>query len=348
MITSTDLSKQELLRDLLKQVSRLFYTTLAVVPADVRDQVSLAYLFARAADTIADTDLIDRHRRLDFLSQLKSQFAGDQIVWGQVQDIQRAIGPLQQHSAERVLLERLDQCFRLFLDFSPEDRRRVQRLMTTLTQGMEMDLSTFPGQTADDLTALKTVDDLDRYTYYVAGCVGEFWTDLMCGHRKALASWNVREMSAVGVRFGKGLQLTNIVKDVAHDLQKGRCYIPEPMLAEAGLTPRDLLDQQNLTKFRPVLSKLVRMATEHLDQGWLYTMAIPRYETRLRLSCMWPILSGGESLKLVMNSPDLLNPAVKVKIPRSTVYRIMVMTTGTAACGYSGTAYWGHLRKQIA
>lgn len=348
MITSTDLSKQELLRDLLKQVSRLFYTTLAVVPADVRDQVSLAYLFARAADTIADTDLIDRHRRLDFLSQLKSQFAGDQIVWGQVQDIQRAIGPLQQHSAERVLLERLDQCFRLFLDFSPEDRRRVQRLMTTLTQGMEMDLSTFPGQTADDLTALKTVDDLDRYTYYVAGCVGEFWTDLMCGHRKALASWNVREMSAVGVRFGKGLQLTNIVKDVAHDLQKGRCYIPEPMLAEAGLTPRDLLDQQHLTKFRPVLSKLVRMATEHLDQGWLYTMAIPRYETRLRLSCMWPILSGGESLKLVMNSPDLLNPAVKVKIPRSTVYRIMVMTTGTAACGYSGTAYWGHLRKQIA
>lgn len=348
MITSTDLSKQELLRDLLKQVSRLFYTTLAVVPADVRDQVSLAYLFARAADTIADTDLIDRHRRLDFLSQLKGQFVGDQIVWGQVQDIQRAIGPLQQHSSERVLLERLDQCFRLFLNFSPEDRRRVQRLMTTLTQGMEMDLSTFPGQTAEDLTALKTVDDLDRYTYYVAGCVGEFWTDLMCAHRKALASWNVREMSAVGVRFGKGLQLTNIVKDVAHDLQKGRCYVPEPMLAEAGLKPRDLLDQQNLAKFRPVLSKLVRMATEHLDQGWLYTMAIPRYETRLRLSCMWPILSGGESLKLVMNSPDLLNPAVKVKIPRSKVYRIMAMTTGTAACGYSGTAYWGHLRKQIA
>ncbi|MDH4236642.1 MAG: squalene/phytoene synthase family protein [Nitrospira sp.] len=348
MITSTGLSKQELLRDLLKQVSRLFYTTLVVVPADVRDQVSLAYLFARAADTIADTDLIDRHRRLDFLSQLKGQFVGDQIVWGQVQDIQRALGPLQKDSAERVLLERLEQCFRLFLDFSPDDRRRIQRLMTTLTQGMEMDLSVFPGQTAEDLTALKTVDDLDRYTYYVAGCVGEFWTDLMCAHRKALASWNVRDMSAVGVRFGKGLQLTNIVKDVAHDLQQGRCYVPEPMLAEVGLKPRDLLDQQNLPRFRPVLNKLIRMAVEHLDQGWLYTMAIPRYETRLRLSCMWPILSGGESLKLVMNSPDLLNPAVKVKIPRSKVYQIMAMTTGTAGCGYAGTAYWGHLRKQIA
>lgn len=336
-----------MLRDLLKQVSRLFYTTLAVVPAGVRDQVSLAYLFARAADTIADTELIDRPRRLEYLGQLKGQFADDQIVWPQIQNIQRAVGPLQQDSAERVLLERLDECFRLFLDFSREDRRRIQRLMTTLTQGMEMDLSVFPGKAVEDLVALKTLADLDRYTYYVAGCVGEFWTDLMCAHRKALASWDVRRMSEVGVRFGKGLQLTNIVKDLAHDLQKGRCYVPDAMLDEAGLRPRDLLEQKNLPRFQPLLGKLVRMAAEHLDQGWLYTMAIPRYETRLRLACMWPILSAGESLRLVLSSPDLLNPAVKVKIPRSRVYQIMALTTGTFACGYVGTAYWGWLRKQL-
>ena len=347
MATSIETSKQELLRDLLKQVSRLFYTTLVVVPSDVRDQVSLAYLFARAADTIADTELIDRPRRLDFLGQFKGQFVSDQIAWGQIREIQRAMGPLQQDSSERVLLERLEDCFRLFQEFSPNDRRCVQRLMTTLTQGMEMDLSVFPGTSVKDLVALKTLDDLDRYTYYVAGCVGEFWTDLTCAHRKALASWNVREMSEVGVRFGKGLQLTNIVKDIAHDLQKGRCYIPETMLAEAGLKPRDLLNQENLSRFRPVLNKLVHMATEHLDQGWMYAMSIPRYETRLRLSCMWPILSAGESLKLVMNSPDLLNPAVKVKIPRSKVYQIIALTTGTGACAYVGTAYWGRLRKQI-
>jgi len=345
--TSVETSKHELLRDLLRHVSRLFYTTLVVVPADVRDQVSLAYLFARAADTIADTELIDRPRRLDFLGQLKGQFISDQISWGQIREIQRAMGPLQRDSSERVLLERLEDCFKLFQEFSPDDRRCVQRLMTTLTQGMEMDLSVFPGTSVKDLVALKTIDDLDRYTYYVAGCVGEFWTDLMCAHRRALASWNVREMSDVGVRFGKGLQLTNIVKDIAHDLQKGRCYIPETMLSEAGLKPRDLSNQGNLSRFQPVLTKLVRLAVEHLDQGWLYTMSVPRYETRLRLSCMWPILSAGESLRLVMNSPDLLNPAVKVKISRSKVYQIIALTTGTGACGYIGTAYWGRLRKQI-
>lgn len=347
MATSVETFKQELLRDLLKQVSRLFYTTLVVVPADVRDQVSLAYLFARAADTIADTELIDRPRRLDLLGQLKAQFVNDQLIWTQIQEIQQAVAPIQQDSAERILLERLEDCFKLFQTFSPDDRRRIQRLMSTLTQGMEMDLVVFHGTTAEDLTVLKTLDDLDRYTYYVAGCVGEFWTDLMCAHRTALASWKVQEMSEVGVRFGKGLQLTNIVKDIAHDLQRGRCYVPAPMLAEAGLTGRDLLDQRNRARFQPVLSKLVRMAVEHLDQGWLYAMAVPRYETRLRLSCMWPILSAGESLKLVMNSPDLLNPTVKVKIPRSQVYQIMALTTGTFACGYVGTACWGRLRKQI-
>ena len=345
--TKTVFSKHELLRNLLKQVSRLFYTTLVAVPANVRDQVSLAYLFARAADTIADTELIDRSRRLGFLNRLREQFVGDQIDWAQISTIQQAMDSLQQDSAEQTLLERLDECFRLFLTCSPDDRRRIQRVMTTLTQGMEMDLGTFPGNSVADLTALKTFDDLDRYIYHVAGCVGEFWTSLMCAHRKALEDWDIQRMSEVGVRFGKGLQLTNIIKDLAHDLQKGRCYIPATMLTEAGLKPHDLLDQNNFPRFRPVLSKLVRLAVEHLDQGWLYTMAIPRHETRLRLACMWPILSAGESLKLVMNSPDLLNSAVKLKIPRSKVYQIIAMTTGTVACGYAGTAYWGHLRKQI-
>ncbi|HSE57393.1 MAG TPA: phytoene/squalene synthase family protein [Nitrospiraceae bacterium] len=335
------------LRDLLKQVSRLFYTTLAVVPRTVRDQVSLAYLFARAADTIADTDLIDRSKRLDYLKQFQKQFEHDNLDRESIRSIQREMVPLQQDSAERALLQRLDECFRLFGEFRPDDRQRVQRLMSTLTKGMELDLICFPGDSVKQVAALKNLDDLDRYTYYVAGCVGEFWTDLMCAHRPALAGWNAREMAEVGIRFGKGLQLTNIVKDVAQDLQRGRCYVPEPLLHEAGLAPADLLDPARLPQFRPALRTLVKLAVSHLDQGWLYTMAIPRKEIRLRLACMWPILSAGESLKLVQDSPELLNPAVKVKIPRSRVYQIIALTAGTAGCGYVGTAYWNRLRKQL-
>ena len=335
------------LKAILKQVSRSFYLTLIVVPRCVRDQIGLSYLFARAADTIADTDLIDRGSRLLFLKRFKAQFAGESIGWEDVRAIQAALLPHQTESAERRLLECLADCFRLYLEFTPEDRARICRLMTTLTNGMEMDLTVFRGDAARDLTALQTMADLDRYIYYVAGCVGEFWTEMTCAHLPSLAGWDVPEMAKIGVRFGKGLQLTNILKDVARDLQRGRCYLPEVLMRDAGLEPRDLLRKESLPRLRPVLTKLVAVALEHLDQGWLYTMAIPRREVRLRLACMWPILFAGGTLRLVSTSPELLDPSVTLKISKGQVYRLMALTTLTGASCSLWTTYWGRLRKKI-
>ena len=274
-----------------------------MLPADVRDQMGLAYLFARAADTIADTDLIGREERLRYLNQFRAQFTTGDVRRKDVQAIQAALAPHQTDSAERVLLQRLDECLTLYHELGSGDRERIRWLMGVLPDGMTMDLTRFRGESAQDLTALQTLDELDRYTYYVAGCVGEFWTRMVCAHRPAMAQWDVRQMSAIGVRFGKGLQLTNIVKDIARDLHRGRCYVPEPLLREAGLTPADLLNRNSLPKFRPVLNQLIKLAMEHLDQGWIYTMEIPRFEIRQRLACMWPILLAGETLKRVAAAP---------------------------------------------
>jgi len=337
-----------LLQRILKRVSRSFYLTLIVVPPCVREQIGLAYLFARAADTIADTDLIERRRRLLLLQEFRAQFAGAEGVSREaIRAIQAAVIPHQADSGERRLLERLDDCFRLYGDLGSEDRERIRRLMATLTNGMEMDLTCFPGDSAETLTALATLDEMDRYTYYVAGCVGEFWTGMMCAHLPSLSRWNADEMAGLGVRFGKGLQLTNILKDLARDLKRGRCYIPESLLQEAGLAPRDLLKGDALPALRPVLRRLVTAAVEHLDHGWLYTMAIPRREVRLRLACMWPILFAGGTLGRVASSAELLNPNVIPKISKGEVYRVMAATTLTGGCGYIGTAYWGMLRKRV-
>ena len=318
-----------------------------MLPATVRDQMGLAYLFARAADTIADTDLIGREQRLRYLNQFRTQFSSGPIARRDMHAIQAALIPHQTDSAERVLLQRLEDCLTLYDQFDPADQERIRWLMGVLPDGMTMDLTHFQGDSAQDLTAFQTLDELDQYTYYVAGCVGEFWTQMVCAHCPSMSDWDVKKMSAIGVRFGKGLQLTNIVKDLARDLHRGRCYVPERLLREAGLTPVDLLNRENLPKFRPVLMRLINMAIEHLDQGWMYTMALPRLEIRQRLACMWPILLAGETLKRVAAAPDLLDPAVNIKAPRSVVYRVMAMTTVTGGCGYVGTAYWGRLRKQI-
>ncbi len=64
-------TKSYLLGDLLSKVSRSFYLTLAVLPASVRTQVGLAYLFARAADTITDTDLIEQSERITHLKNFQ-------------------------------------------------------------------------------------------------------------------------------------------------------------------------------------------------------------------------------------------------------------------------------------
>ena len=73
-------SDQFLLRSILKRVSRSFYLTLAILPRPVRDQIGLAYLLARAADTIADTGQLDQPTRLACLGRLKSQFNTGEII----------------------------------------------------------------------------------------------------------------------------------------------------------------------------------------------------------------------------------------------------------------------------
>ena len=66
-------SRAFLLGSLLKSVSRSFYLTLRVLPTGMRDPVGLAYLLARAADTIADTSLIPPEKRMELLLSLRSQ-----------------------------------------------------------------------------------------------------------------------------------------------------------------------------------------------------------------------------------------------------------------------------------
>jgi len=344
----TRAGQQTVLRTLLKSVSRSFYLTLAVVPGDVRAQVGTAYLLARAADTIADTGLIERPLRLRYLTRLREWIMDPAKHRETVQEIRSVLLDSGTDSAERALLSHLEECGALLESFAEADQALIRWVLGVLTQGMQKDLADFPGASVQLLAALKTPADLDLYTYNAAGCVGEFWTRLMCAHRAALRGWDVERMAQAGVRFGKGLQYTNVLRDIPADLRRGRCYIPVELLETAGLKPADLLDPASLPTFKPVRNQLLRIALEHLDQGWLYTMAIPRSELRLRLACAWPILFAVKTLQRVSVSESLLDPAVTIKMTRGEIYRIMALTAGTLGCARTLTAYYGHIRKRVA
>jgi farnesyl-diphosphate farnesyltransferase len=287
----------------------------------------VAYLLARAADTVADTRLIARADRIAHLCALREEIAASDPA--RLAGIVGAVAGRQGLPAERELIERLPECLAAYAALPPADGRLVRRVLGTIVEGMAADLARFPGEDEGALAALDTRAELDRYTYLVAGCVGEFWTDVHAAHRPRLRGWDLAGMRELGVRFGKALQLTNVLRDVPRDLRQGRCYLPADDLARLGLTPRDLLDPARSRAARPLLADLIGIALEHYRAGWTYTLAIPRAEPRLRLACAWPLLIGLRTLARLAGAPRWLDPAVAVKVPRADVYAIMARSLGT-------------------
>jgi farnesyl-diphosphate farnesyltransferase len=317
-------TSDELLGDLLRQVSRSFYLSLAILPRPLREPLGLAYLLARAADTVADTRLVARAERIRHLEALRRACAGDPAGAGAVA---AACGHLQDDAAERRLLERVDAVLAAVARLPDADQARLRATLTTLTDGMLFDLQRFPGEDARGLAALETLEDLDRYIYLVAGCVGEFWTDLHMAHRPRLAGWDPTVMRPAGVRFGKALQMTNVLRDVPTDLGNGRCYLPARELAGLGLEPADLLDAAGAERARPLLDRLLAVAVGHYDAAWRYTLAIPRREWRMRLACAWPLLIGQATLGALAAHPSPLAAAPPVKISRGAVRVIVAGST---------------------
>jgi farnesyl-diphosphate farnesyltransferase len=282
----------------------------------------LAYLFCRAADTIADTALLPPQQRLAYLAHYRAAFGEAGPV--AIASLPRQLTGVRQNPAESELLARLSECFH-FLERMPiTDQACIRELVLTLTQGMQMDLHTFPQENEGRIEALETRADLDQYTYFVAGCVGEFWTKVAVAHLPSLQHWNVEAMLMRGIRFGKGLQLTNILRDIAQDVRIGRCYLPRAELSVLGLQPEDLLESMALARVKPLLDTLLEETLAFYRDGWEYTLAIPPREWRLRLACAWPLLIGISTLTLVRNSRDLLEPSVRVKIARAQVYSILL------------------------
>jgi farnesyl-diphosphate farnesyltransferase len=316
----------ELTTALLRRVSRSFYLSVAVLPKAVRPTIGLAYLLARASDTIADTRLIERAARIGHLERLRAALDDG---GGSVAAVAGATAGSQTLASERSLLERLPECLTAFRALPGPDRGRVRAVLSTIIEGQIQDLRVFPGEDEGKLAALETAEDLDRYTYLVAGCVGEFWTEVHVAHRPRLRRWDLPRMRALGVRLGKGLQLTNVLRDLPRDLRQGRCYLPRQDLARLGLEPRDLLDPARDAAVRPLLMEWLNRALDHYEAGWQYTFAIPPTEPRMRLACAWPLLIGLRTLDLLAKAPNWLDPALALKVPRVSVYGMIARSLGT-------------------
>lgn len=325
--------------ELLRATSRSFYLTLRVLPPAIRPQIALAYLLARTADTIADTEIVPLNQRLEALQKLRERILGKNRAPLDFKDL----AGQQADSVEKLLLEKINDTLDALQPFSAEDQKSIRDVLGAITGGQELDLRRFtpPENTAPEtgrIIALETAAELDDYTYRVAGCVGEFWTKMCRTHLFPDARLDEYRFLMNGIRFGKGLQLVNILRDLPADLKKGRCYLPLEKLEPLKLSPRTLLSPANEKQFLPLFREYLNQAEAHLRAGWDYTNQVPFGQFRVRLACAWPILIGLETIEQ-LRSAGVIELRQRVKVPRGEVRHIILRSL--LACPFP--ALWKNL-----
>jgi farnesyl-diphosphate farnesyltransferase len=308
--------QRQLQTDLLRSVSRSFYLSIRFLPAQLREPIALAYLLARTTDTVADTAQIFASVRLETLKLLSDAIQGrasrDVVV-----DLIASLTPIQQNASERQLLNSLPDCLAWLDQMEQSDGTDIRLVLEKITRGQMLDLERF--NNPKEIRALGTAADLDQYTYLVAGCVGEFWTQLCFRHICNFARRSQDEMLVLGKRYGMTLQLINVLRDAGSDLRVGRCYFPEHELTAAHLTPSQILAEPE--RFQPVYRAWLEKAKAGLEPAVEYSLAINN--RRVRTATVLPALIGARTLSLLQTAGSAALQGT-VKIARSEV-RAMIL-----------------------
>lgn len=244
---------------LLASVSRSFYLSMHFLPKCMRNAVSVAYLLARATDSVADTSSASEERRQDILTEMGEmiQSLGNARQTGEVRSLPEEMIAAQSHEGERMLLSRFGECLAAAECLPDDQLLALKRVLDTIISGQLWDLSYFNLR-----SEVESARETDWYTYQVAGCVGEFWTDISVGCMgEDFAVRNSTEMKELGVRFGKGLQLVNILRDREEDRERGRSYLPAQDDASSWLERCRSYLEDGVSYARALKSRRLRFAT---------------------------------------------------------------------------------------
>lgn len=290
-------------RQVLKSVSRSFYLSLRALPQPMRPATSTGYLLARASDTIADTATVPVDDRLELLDAFADKLAGKTSRWRP--DKLKSFIARQDNPSERTLLERLDDCFASLAGLDDLQADAVREVVTTIISGQRLDLVRFDEASHAKPKGLRSEEELEDYCYRVAGCVGGFWTRigfLTLGNR--FSDSRPEDLDALGVRYGMGLQLVNILRDLSEDLAAGRCYLPVA----------DPLDRDAIAAAR---KHWLPHASVWIESGRRYASRLKL--RRLRAASVLPALIGEDTVTLLASAEGI--PAEKFKVTRSAVKR---------------------------
>lgn len=266
------------LQQILKETSRAFYLSLVMMPARSAEPLSLAYLLARAADTVADCRAEENAPRSETLRLLQKALAEPQAQLSSWLD---QFSP--EHPGEQRLLQAAPQLFEELYRLAPTTRTSIEVVVHTLIEGMLWDQELFAHPLAD---LGLSEQDLERYTYLVAGCVGPFWSFTCATGDPRLQNLREARHLEIAVEFGKALQWVNILRDIPKDQLENRYYLPE--LSRDNFFPRFLSGSKR--------------ALQAFAQAKSYPSFYPQSYVRQRLAVLLPLVLGLRTLEVLFAS----------------------------------------------
>ena len=109
-------------------------------------------------------------------------------------------------------------------------------------------------------TRYETFNELARYCYGVASTVG----------LKSMHIIGYRDRSAIpyAIKLGVALQLTNILRDIGEDLQRGRIYLPQEDLRRFSYSERDLEQGIINDRFRALMTFQISRTRALYAEAW--------------------------------------------------------------------------------
>jgi len=302
---------------LLEGVSRTFALTIPQLPEPLYSAVANAYLLCRIVDTIEDEVSLSPAQKKYYCSE----FITIVKTGANPELFALDLAPLlsdQTSPAEHALINVIPRVIQITHKFDPDQIEALATCVEVMAEGM-------PIFQAQDLSGgLATLADMDRYCYYVAGCVGEMLAKLFC-HYSAEINAHREQLLTLSVSFGQGLQMTNIIKDIWDDAQRGVCWLPQDIFTETGFDLRNLNPENNDEHFRLGLAHLISVAHGHLHNALTYTQLIPAHEVGIRNFCLWALGMAVLTLKKVKQNLGFTE-SDQVKITRNSV-KATILTT---------------------
>jgi 4,4'-diapophytoene synthase len=302
---------------ILQHVSRTFALTIPQLPAGLRVPVTNAYLLCRIADTIEDGTTSSAAARLGLLQRFVAVLRGQEEAALLTKDLLPRLSE-QTLAAERDLAGNMQRIVRVTAGLHEQQRAAIQRCVAAMCGGMHQ------FQRTASLRGLPGMRELDEYCYYVAGVVGQMLTELFCGYSPDID--RRREgLEALAVSFAQGLQMTNILKDVWEDRERGACWLPQEVFGRYDVELGVVSVERQGTGFGAGMRELVGVAHAHLRNALSYTLLIPPAETGIRRFCLWAVGMAVLTLRKIQHTPGFTS-GTQVKISHSAVAMTQVLS----------------------